>query len=344
MSKPIKHILIIRLSAMGDVAMTVPVLQQFLQQHTDVNITVLTDDFLKPLFTGLERTAIHGVDKKHAHKGFTGILKLYTELKAYKIDAVADMHNVLRSKILRSLFFLSGKKIVAIYKGRDEKKELTRKENKNLHQLKTGFERYADVLRKLGFIITLDTTKQVYTKRQLPVIASSFIDTNKMLVIVAPFAQHEPKVFPLNKMRHLLSKISSNQNIQLLLLGGKADKTVLDEWLQQLPNTINIAGMCSFTEELSLLSNADMVLSMDSANAHLASLFNVPVITIYGATHPYLGFYPWAQPINNAVQIDLNCRPCSVYGNKPCYRGDHACMEWITEDIILEKVNTILNK
>ena len=329
---------------MGDVAMTAPVLQQFLQQNTNVNITVLTDDFLKPLFEGLERTNVLGVDKKQAHKGLTGILKIHKALKVYKIDAVADLHNVLRSKILRSLFFISGKKIASINKARSKKKELTKKNNKTLHQLKTGFERYADVFRNLGFTLTLDIKKQVYSKRPMPAAIASIINATKKLVIVAPFAQHQPKIYPPNKMRHVLATIASNPNIQVLLLGGKADKPVLDEWLHQLPNAINIAGVLPFTDELALLSNADAVISMDSANAHLASLFSVPVITIYGATHPYLGFYPWAQSPENAVQIELPCRPCSVYGNIPCYRGDHACMEWITEVLILDKLNHILNK
>jgi ADP-heptose:LPS heptosyltransferase len=83
-----------------------------------------------------------------------------------------------------------------------------------------------------------------------------------------------------------------------------------------------------------------LMISMDSANMHLASLFGVPVISVWGATHPYTGFYGWAQPTGNAVQIDLYCRPCSVFGNKPCYRGDHACMEQLPPELILEKLLT----
>ena len=86
----------------------------------------------------------------------------------------------------------------------------------------------------------------------------------------------------------------------------------------------------------------DTLISMDSANMHLASLFGVPVISVWGATHPFAGFYGWAQPADNAVQIDLYCRPCSVFGNKPCYRGDHACMQQLPEEKIMEKVMNII--
>ena len=96
-------------------------------------------------------------------------------------------------------------------------------------------------------------------------------------------------------------------------------------------------------EELSLIYQLDVMISMDSANMHLASLVNTPVVSIWGATHPYAGFMGWNQRIDNAVQIDLPCRPCSIYGKKPCYRNDFACMNQITPETIVEKVNHIIN-
>jgi ADP-heptose:LPS heptosyltransferase len=86
----------------------------------------------------------------------------------------------------------------------------------------------------------------------------------------------------------------------------------------------------------------DLAVSMDSANMHLASLFGIPVISIWGATHPFTGFNGWNQPPGNAVQIDLYCRPCSVFGNKPCYRGDHACMQLLPEEMILERIKSLI--
>ena len=123
-----------------------------------------------------------------------------------------------------------------------------------------------------------------------------------------------------------------------LLGGGKPEVLVLDEWENEFPGIINLSGKFSFKEELSIISHMDMMISMDSANMHLASLFGVPVVSIWGATHLFAGFYGWAQSSDNAVQIDLYCRPCSVFGNKPCYRGDHACMEQLPVEMILEKL------
>jgi ADP-heptose:LPS heptosyltransferase len=82
---------------------------------------------------------------------------------------------------------------------------------------------------------------------------------------------------------------------------------------------------------------------MDSANMHLASLVEVPVVSIWGATHPSLGFYGFRQDINNAIQPQIACRPCSVFGEVPCYRGDCACLHQITGGMIVDKIASLLD-
>lgn len=77
---------------------------------------------------------------------------------------------------------------------------------------------------------------------------------------------------------------------------------------------------------------------------HLASLVETPVVSVWGATHPYAGFYGYKQDLNNIVQAELFCRPCSIYGNKPCYRGNYECMELINPEIIVSKVLGIIDK
>ncbi|MCW3119328.1 MAG: ADP-heptose--LPS heptosyltransferase RfaF, partial [Chitinophagaceae bacterium] len=130
-----KHILVIRLSAPGDVAMTVPVLHSFQKKYPGVRLTILINKRLAPLFKGLDAQLIFA-ETKTEHKGFAGLFKLFTQLNATNtnnpFDAVADLHNVLRSQIIRGLYKIKGIKTAAIDKGRVEKKALTRKENKIL--------------------------------------------------------------------------------------------------------------------------------------------------------------------------------------------------------------------
>src|SRR6478735_8451215 len=122
----LQHILVIRLSAMGDVAMTVPVLKAFSLQYPNVRITIVSRPFFKPFFDDIENVTFFPIDLKERHKGFLGLLRLFSDLRKLNIDVVADLHNVLRSKVVRTLFALSGKKVAATDKGRDDKKELTK--------------------------------------------------------------------------------------------------------------------------------------------------------------------------------------------------------------------------
>ena len=335
-----KHILVIRLSAMGDVAMTIPVLQQLLQQNPDIQLTVLTQKFLSPLFEPLERTNVFPVETKGKHKGLKGLMALFRQLKKQsRFDAVADLHNVLRSKILSFLFQTTGVKTATIDKGRKEKKQLTRKKNKRLVQLKTSFRRYADVFNELGIALSLNTSQPVFPKQSLPATAIHLFSISKKNICIAPFAKHREKMYPLEKMKSVIKQLSGRDDLQLFLLGGGAAETnTLREWEKEFPGIINLGAKFSFKEELAIISHMDQVISMDSANMHLASLFGIPVVSVWGATHPFAGFYGWGQSSGNAVQIELYCRPCSVFGNKPCYRGDHACMEQLPEEIILKKI------
>ena len=340
----IKNILVIRISSIGDVAMTVPLLQQLLQQNQNIQITVLTQSFLAPLFEPLERTTVHPILKNSKHKGIFGLWRLYRELKKkYRFDVVADLHNVLRTKILRFFFRLSGVRVASINKGRKEKKLLTRKKNKNFVQLKTTFQRYADVFNELKIPVILNTSASVFSKRPLPETIKSIFSEKKKNILVAPFAGFKEKIYPLEKTKSLICELVKQPDIQIFILGnGKNEVSILNAWEKEIKEVINLSEKYSLKEELDIISNLDLVVSMDSASMHLASLFNVPVISIWGATHMYAGFYGWNQLRSNAMQIDLYCRPCSVYGNKICYRGDHACMTMLDEKLILDKVNEVL--
>ena len=127
--------------------------------------------------------------------------------------------------------------------------------------------------------------------------------------------------------------------------GGKNETPVMNEWAAKYPQVINASALLDgLSQELTLMSHLNVMLSMDSGNMHLASLVHTPVVSIWGATHPYTGFMGWNQDVANAVQIDLPCRPCSIYGNKPCMRGDYACLNNVAPETIVEKTMNILKQ
>jgi len=331
---------------MGDVAMTIPVMKQVLDENPDVEIVFVTNRNWGALCAGIPRLTFFPAEVKGIHKGVKGLYRLFREIKQlHRVDAVADLHNVLRSKIIRSFFRLTGTRVAAIDKGRAEKKALTRKENKVLQPLTSTIERYAIVFRQLGLRCEMGR-KPVFPPRPLPesVIAVTGAKTGKKWVGLAPFATYREKMYPLEKMTAVLGMLAQESGLQLFLMGGgQSEVTLLTQLAAKYPQSIVVAGRFSLSEEMAVISQLDVMISMDSANMHLASLFGVPVVSVWGATHPFAGFMGYAQPPENAVQLmDLACRPCSVFGNKPCFRGDHACMEWIKPAQIAEKVKEIV--
>lgn len=334
----------IRFSAMGDVAMTVPVIKNLLNQHPGIRITFVSNAFFKPMFDGIERCEFIGAELKTTNKGIGGIYQLYKTIKNNRrITAIADLHNSLRSRLIRVFYSFSGVKTSVIDKGRNEKKALTRKENKILVQLTPMHERYATVFRQLGIQVALNQDKPILAKQPVPAALLELFTGNRKTIGIAPFAQHTEKMYPVEKMKILVQQLAA-QGRQIILFGSKEEAVLLEQWAKEINHVINIAGKFSFAEELATISQLDVMVSMDSANMHLASLYKVPVVSIWGATHPFAGFYGWAQDTNNIVSIDLYCRPCSVFGNKPCFRGDHACMMSITELMVMEKITAVLQE
>jgi ADP-heptose:LPS heptosyltransferase len=330
---------------MGDVAMSVPVLRALLQQNPNVKITILSRKFLQPLFKDLPNTNFYSAEVRDKHKGFFGLFRLFQELSTLKIGAVADIHNVLRSKVIRLFFSISLKKIAVINKGRAEKKALTRTENKIFKQLKTTTERYADVFRTLGFSVDL-SHPYFPAKKEIPEKVKISLGLEKtQLIGIAPFAQYSSKMYPLDLMTEVIAELSQNKNYKILLFGGgQKEIEVLKNIEAKFENVISLAGKFKFSEELNIISNLDCMLSMDSGNAHLAAMFGVKTITIWGVTHPFTGFYPFHQPIKYAILPDLKKYPnipCSIYGNKVC-KGYENVMRSIPSKNVIKKINEIL--
>ena len=327
-----------RLSAMGDVAMTVPVLRALVNQYPELKLTVISRPFFKPFFKDIPNLHFFAFDAKERHKGIFGLWRLFQDLKALNIDAFADLHNVLRSKVVRTLFALSGKKTAFVDKGRAEKKALTRVENKIFQPLTTMFERHQLVFETLGFPIDLSRPQfPAKAKISQPELATIVSQSNK-LIGIAPFAQYDSKVYPLDLMQEVIDTLAQNQEHTILLFGGgQNEKEQLDNLKGDKNNVINMAGKVSFNTELDLISNLDVMLSMDSGNGHIAAMLGVPVVTLWGATHPYAGFLPFNQTLDNALVSDRNHYPnlpTSVYGNKKVAGYENAMRTILPEQVV----------
>lgn len=336
-------LLIIRLSAMGDVALSVPVIKAMLEQHPKEDIYLITNKSYNVLFP--ENTKLHFInpDLKGKHKGLKGLFALFRQIKNdVSPDIIIDIHDVLRTKILRFLFKINGIKNFKIDKGRKEKRQLTRKKNKVLKPLKHTSERYADTLKKAGFPLKLKYEKTDKRKIASPKIKKLISGKSKKIGI-APFAKHIQKQYPLEKTEKLIQKFSENNFNIFLFGGGKKEKSIAENIAKKNKNTISVIGKFSLIEEIELIDNLFFMITPDSGNMHLAALTSTKIISIWGATHPFAGFTPFVLPENHYIiqNTDLNCRPCSVFGNKSCYKNTLECLNTVKTEEIFEKCKKI---
>jgi len=330
---------------MGDVALTAPVLKGMREQHPEAELVLLTRGAYKPFFTSVSGLEFFVPDLKKRHKGLPGLIRLFMDInRQSEIDYVIDLHDVLRSKIIRFFFLLTGVKSAVIDKGRRSKRLLISGRNKT--QLQHSVERYCDVFLKAGFPVVPSKVKPIVPSGKVMLDNKLTEEMRGVLNIgVAPYAKHKLKMWPESSMIQLLKMISEKHSCKFWLFGGTEDSEDLAAFQNQVPGSANLAGKLSLDEELLLMSKLDLMIAMDSSNMHMAALVGTRVISIWGGTDPLSGFSAWMQPDEFSIRIpvdELTCRPCTIFGKGECKRGDFACMNWLTPEIVFKKIEKLI--
>lgn len=335
------RILVIRTSAMGDVSLVAPVIRAMKEQFPEIEIVMLTRQIYSPFFRTIEGIKFFHPEFSKRHKGLLGIIRLSMDLKKTgKFDYVIDLHDVLRSKVLRYLFRIAGTPVAVIDKGRDEKKQVITGRRRDY--LKHTVERYAGTFHRAGFQVQPGTGLSIIPQSSAFEKIKEILEIQGVINIgVAPFAKHHLKRWPGENMISLLQMISSRYHSHFWLFGGRDESESLEKIRKAVSGSESLAGRLTLDEELALMSRLDFMISMDSSNMHMAALAGTKVISIWGATDPVTGFGAWQQPGEYTVRIpytELTCRPCTIFGKGSCRRGDHACMNWLTPDMVYEKI------
>ncbi|MDR1372911.1 MAG: glycosyltransferase family 9 protein [Dysgonamonadaceae bacterium] len=340
-----KITIVIRFSSLGDIAILIPSLYTIARENQDDIFLVLTKKNMQNIFVNRPKNILtFGADTECYHKGIFGLFRLISDVKekikeikadypSQKIKInIADMHDVIRSKIIKLFFPFSKRK--TILKERKEKRALCRVKNKKLKQLKTSHQRYKKVFRQLGYK-TNNNFRNIFYKKTP--------HTGRRIGI-APFASFKSKTYPLPLISEVINILSKQPDTRIYIFGNKKLRKHMEKLARKHPNTESTADRFPFRSELALMNTLDVMISMDSANMHFASLVNTPVISIFGSTHPYAGFYGYRQKPENIIQLDLECRPCSIYGTKKCREGTYACLKNITPEMIVEKIEKNIYK
>ncbi len=343
-NKERRAVLVSRFSALGDVAMTLPSVYDACTANPDVEFYYLTRHHPAQVFINRPANLTMAAVNLDNYKGVGGMWRLAKALrKRYGITDYVDLHDVLRTKLLRLFMRMAGVKVSRLDKGRKAKKELTRPNNKVLVQLKPMPERYRDVFYRAGISLANDFDTLWGKEKGNPADFAAVTgpkQPGEYWMAVAPFAKHQGKIYPIDNLDRVVAHLDKKPGCKIFVFGfGEKESGVIEKLRSRYGNVVNMASAnLGIAAELSLLSHCDVMLSMDSANMHLASLVGLRTVSVWGATHPYTGFLGWRQRTRDVVQLDMTCRPCSVFGDRPCLRGDYHCLAGITPKMVIDKI------
>lgn len=348
----LKKILILRFSAMGDVVLLVPVVKALVAAYPDVEVTVVTRPKYSPFFYDMERVVVFPADVDYTYTGFFGIRDLFRKLvRKGNYEVVMDMHDHIRTKVLRTFFKLFGTPVVVFDKGREEKKAFTRKENKITTPLPHTVERYRLAFEKAGYSFAIGEQPYLALSDVIQNASGWFAykksTESRKWIGLAPFAKHKTKIWPLENYTELIRQVLQKKDVKFFLFGeGDKEITFFESLRKQFPNNVEvIAGQLKLRQEIALMNHLDVMLCVDSSNMHVAALAGLKLVSIWGGTHPDVGFAPYKVNPNSIVQIsreELPCIPCSVYGREKCFRGDFACLTRIKPELIAERIEQAL--
>ena len=339
-NKPLRNVLVMRLSVLGNVAMTIPVLYPVCKANPDTRFIMLTKMWPATMFH--DRPAnlkVVDFDVKGNHSGLFGLLRLSAQLfKLYDIDAVADLHNVSGTKIIDAYMKVRGAKVARLDRENPKRKALV--SHKSNEPVTPIHDRYRNVFKELGFDAPDDFT-HLYDGRDWPV--SPIVMDKKegqRWIAVSPFSSHEHKTYPLDQMEQVIAELTKHENYWVFLMGGgKAEKIALRHIARKYKNVVSMAEVKhTFIDEYALFAKCDLMLTMESANMHLASLVDLQAMTIWGPTSPACGYLGYNQIVEDDIQLDLPCRPCSITGDKPCKFKDYRCLKNIPPEDIARRV------
>lgn len=306
-----KNILVFRFSALGDVALTIPVFIQLGKVYPEITFHLVTQKRLAPLFETLQNVQIIGVDFKGEHNGVIALQKLANQFNKQKFDAVVDLHDVLRSKYILANLSVRGNSTYTFTKGRKAKQQQLNVVNPK--QLKHTCQRYLEAFSFLGKPLELDLDFDYKSSAPIDEI-SYLIKPYQKAVGIAPFSQHESKEWLIGNWRALIEKLHAQNIATYVFAFGERENSIATTWTAAFPTCNIINEAIPLQHQLTLIQHLSAMVSVDSGNMHLASLLGIPTISLWFATHPNIGF----APLNNEDGIILpnsnKFEASSIYG------------------------------
>ena len=328
------NILVIRLSALGDVTMTLPAIYSAARAYPQHTFFVATSAFASRLFISPPANVQMLALSQRETRGAAAVWHLIRKLRPLHIDAVADLHNVLRSWLVDTYFRCCGKPVAMLDKRRGERPAI-------LHQhARTAVpftQRYFDVFARLGLPAPQQFTT-VFPDGLPPLPPGLAFKGEERWVGIAPFARYQSKTYDLGQMQEVV-RLTAEAGCRVFLFGARGQEAeILQSWAQEEPRATVVAGQLPLEQELALMAHLDVMLTMDSANMHLASLTGIRVVSFWGGTTTACGFLGFGQQETDALQGHLSCQPCSIAGTDSCPLRHMKCTKAIAPSAIAHKL------
>ncbi len=329
-------ILVVRLSSIGDIILTTPLLRSLKTKYPGAQITFLIKEQYKELLASSPY-----VDKLitfNKKDGFSGLTDIKNRLKEEKFDLFLDIHKNWRSRYLRLGI---GAKKVTSYNKLIFKRTLLIWFKINLYgKIKPVYERYFDSVRDQGIKYDGRGTQihvpDAAVHKVKTVLEAAGYHFNGPLVILCPGATYFNKKWKPEGFVETARYLTREKSAFVVIHGGPEDK-VLCSGIARTAGSgcVSLAGMFSLSESAALLKSATLVIANDSGLLHLAQSQKVPVVGIYGPTTRELGYFP-VELNSTVVETELSCRPCTHNGLDKCPKKHFRCMNDITAESVIK--------
>lgn len=318
-----KKILIIRLSSLGDVLLTTPVVRSLQQSYPNLSIDFLIKNNFADairLNPNISKTIIY--DDSH---------ELLKQLKNNKYDLVIDLHNNFRSKkIVRQLKLPAYKFVKPNFK----KFILVHFKINLLKDIKPISQRYADVIPNFE----LDRNG---LELFIPESFRSELEEFEKVIGICPGAFHFTKRWPLEFYAEFGRRLTED-GYKVAILGGESERDICKDLQKKTPTSVDLSNNNKLFQTAAHMKNCKTVICNDSGLMHTAAAMGIPLISIFGSTVREFGFAPYG--VRNWVveNPDLNCRPCTHIGKSRCSKKHFKCMNEITPSLVYEKFKNLL--
>ncbi len=330
MNKGINKILIIRLSSIGDIILTTPVIR-ILKHHFPAS---KIDFVIKQQFAELlaHHPAINQLLIFDKSQATAGLKNLKHKITKQRYDLIIDLHKNFRSYFLT---LNSGAGCILRYKKFVWRRWLLVKLKWNLFEQPIPiFLRYLIPIKKLGFEyddLGLDIFFSEKIKFQVEEKFAPFLQQNfHTLIGIAPGASFFTKRWTAEGFEAVIDHFSQQTGMGVILFGNAADRELIDSLhIKNRQQVLNAAGELSLIQTAALMDKCGGVISNDSGLMHLAAALKKNIVAIFGSTTAELGFYPVTTEHIIVENPELKCRPCSHIGRKKCPKHHFACMKKI---------------